>query len=235
MTDAVLCVFPHPNDESFCCAGTIASLRSRGIEVDLVTLTRGEDGILPDGISSPEELGRLREYELRAAACLLGIGMVMQLDFPDGQLGAVPPETLKDCLAERLAAKPYGALISFGPLGLTKHADHTVTHRAAADAVRALNWPGKFVFVAADRDFSNKMRLTGPETVPTHCIPVSPFTGIKLMALACHSSQPDAREYFAAVARGAGREELFHQASPSLHDSPVRADLFGSHDADIAA
>ncbi len=69
----ILCVFAHPDDESFGPAGTIARYAAQGVPVDPLTFTRGQQGARPEPVDSPEALGVLREYELRAAARVLGI------------------------------------------------------------------------------------------------------------------------------------------------------------------
>lgn len=40
----LLAVFAHPDDESFICGGTLAKYASAGVEITLVSATRGEMG-----------------------------------------------------------------------------------------------------------------------------------------------------------------------------------------------
>ena len=69
----LLAVSAHPDDESFAAGGTLALLARSGVDVLVVTATRGELGFPPDGsISDGEELARVRENELRAACEILG-------------------------------------------------------------------------------------------------------------------------------------------------------------------
>ena len=57
----MLMIFAHPDDESFGFAGTLAALHEAGVEVSLVTATRGEEGeILVPGLATRETLGRVQ-------------------------------------------------------------------------------------------------------------------------------------------------------------------------------
>jgi hypothetical protein len=41
---SLLCVVAHPDDETMLCGGLLALLASRGVKVDILSLTRGEGG-----------------------------------------------------------------------------------------------------------------------------------------------------------------------------------------------
>ena len=41
---SLLAIFAHPDDESFCAGGALATLAAAGTEVHLLCLTRGEAG-----------------------------------------------------------------------------------------------------------------------------------------------------------------------------------------------
>ena len=74
----VLFVHAHPDDETLATGALIAHLAADGVEVDLVTCSRGERGELVPGVlpadTSAQELTRVREAELAAAVAHLGIG-----------------------------------------------------------------------------------------------------------------------------------------------------------------
>ena len=58
----LLAVFAHPDDESFRCGGTLALLAQRGIQVHLLTATRGEAGSCGEPpLCLIEKLGVVRE------------------------------------------------------------------------------------------------------------------------------------------------------------------------------
>lgn len=72
----VVLVHAHPDDETLATGGLIAELADRGLEVSVLTATRGEQGeIVPgtlDGLSG-EELAAARVEEVAAAARELGV------------------------------------------------------------------------------------------------------------------------------------------------------------------
>ena len=88
----LMAVLAHPDDESLGVGGTLAKYVSEGVEVFLVTATRGDSGRYR-GLRSddPQHPGRLalaniRERELRAAASTLGVREVSILNYQDQQL-----------------------------------------------------------------------------------------------------------------------------------------------------
>ena len=84
----LMCVMAHPDDESLGVGATLARYRAEGVEIHLVTATRGERGWFgaPDGNPGLEELGKVREAELREAARVLGLASLAFLDYIDGEL-----------------------------------------------------------------------------------------------------------------------------------------------------
>ncbi len=78
MTERVLFVHAHPDDETISTGATIATLLQRGANVAVLTCTRGERGeVIPADLAhlleSPETLGDYREKELAAAMTALGV------------------------------------------------------------------------------------------------------------------------------------------------------------------
>ena len=84
----LMCVMSHPDDESLGVGATLARYRAEGVEIHLVTATRGERGWFgaPEENPGLEELGRIREAELGAAARVLGLESFAFLDYIDGDL-----------------------------------------------------------------------------------------------------------------------------------------------------
>ncbi|TMQ71397.1 MAG: PIG-L family deacetylase, partial [Candidatus Eisenbacteria bacterium] len=69
----LMAILAHPDDESLGTGGILAKSKSEGVEVSLVTATRGQSGRFLHHRSGPEHpgperLGVIREAELRAAA-----------------------------------------------------------------------------------------------------------------------------------------------------------------------
>src|SRR5262249_53361398 len=93
----LMAVLAHPDDESLGVGGTLAKYASGGIDVFLVTATRGDNGRFrgirrgdPDH-PGRQALGDIREQELRAAAATLGVREVSLLGYEDGQLDRANP------------------------------------------------------------------------------------------------------------------------------------------------
>ena len=65
----LLFCFAHPDDESFCGAGTAMRYAAAGARIVLVTATLGQRGKCGDPpVCRPEEIEATRERELREAA-----------------------------------------------------------------------------------------------------------------------------------------------------------------------
>jgi N-acetylglucosamine malate deacetylase 2 len=222
---SVLCVFAHPDDESFCCAGTIARYRREGVPFHVLTFTRGQAGKPAAPVSLIDSIGMLRESELRAAASVLDVASVRVLDYMDGKLDTVPQEELIEHVKDALDETGADTIITFGPEGLTKHDDHKTAHRVTLLAAEEYARKLRVFLVALEPDDSNG--VTGPEAQPTHRIDVTGFRGKKLAALACHASQEDARRLFTTIAEKEQDEELFHQAYPPARCDDPSTDLFG--------
>jgi N-acetylglucosamine malate deacetylase 2 len=152
---ALLALFPHPDDETFAAAGTIARCRRAGVPVALWTATDGEAGTDNRAHVAPDALARVRRLELLRAAAALGIDRVHAPAFPDGGLGELDPALLRASIRAAVAATRPTVLLTFGPEGgPNRHRDHAVVSRLVgavfaetddADTPRRLyhlSWPG---------------------------------------------------------------------------------------------
>lgn len=144
----LLCVHPHPDDESIACGGVLARAVAEGVRTVVVTCTGGEVGENLAGI----ELGDLtlvehRRRELAEAIAILGVADHRLLGYRDsGMVGTVDNEH-PECFhradleeaAVRLATivrevRP-DALVSDDENGTYGHPDHIKAHRMAVRAV----------------------------------------------------------------------------------------------------
>jgi len=231
---AVLAVFAHPDDETFRCGGTLALLARRGVRVQVVTATRGEAGSCGDPpICKPEELGSVREEELRCACGALGIAPPILLDYRDGTLqDADPGPAVAEIVALMRRHRP-GVLLTWPSHGLSGHADHCAVSRwvrAAYErvAAEASPWLGGLYHLAVPRSVAEALNLRQLQATPDEDITVSidVMEGFqeKLAAIRCHRTQlgaspileaPDdsqrlflGREHFVRAA-GQADEDLF--------------------------
>ena len=83
----LLAVFAHPDDETSAAAGTFTKYAREGVDIHVVTATRGERGDLGTGDLKIErrDLPAIREAELRAALALYGANRPILLDYRDGE------------------------------------------------------------------------------------------------------------------------------------------------------
>ena len=223
---AILCVGAHPDDEAFGPAGTIARYAAEGVQVDLLTFTKGQHGTRLPPLATPEDLGLLREQELRAAAKVLGVRELTVLDYMDGQLDQAPVDELAAHVSRALERGGADTMISFGPTGITRHGDHIAVHKAVRQAIERSSSPLRLFYQAVEGEFAERLQVEGPEREPTHRIDISAYLHLKLTALACHSSQEDAREFFLELVKHGQSEEPFHRALPPATDGRMRRDLF---------
>ena len=151
-TPTLMAVLAHPDDDSLGVGGTLAKYASDGVEVFLVTATRGDGGRYrghrADDSRHPGRaaLATIREAELRAAASVLGVREVSLLDYSDQQLDrATPREAVASIVGHLRRVRP-DVVVTFGPDGAYGHPDHvaisqftTAATVAAADAAFALD------------------------------------------------------------------------------------------------
>ena len=232
----LLAVFAHPDDESFGVGGTLAKYAAGGARVALICATRGEGGLVGDPpLCRPEELGRLREDELRAACAVLGIRTVRLLGCLDGQVSACANSSLGARLAEAVRELRPQVVLTFGPDGISGHPDHVAVGAAtrkaislAADAgwvppgVNGISrpWAGARLYYVV-RSRATAACCGGPatdsdEAAATARVDVGRHIETKLRAMRCHRSQP---QPFTDLPERELRErlrwELFRLAEPA--------------------
>jgi LmbE family N-acetylglucosaminyl deacetylase len=124
-------VAPHPDDETLGFGAAAATLQSRGVTVQVVSVTDGDASYpgLPD--RERRELARIRRTELHGATGVLGLPPPISLGLPDGMISTYLCE-LADVLTTLLAKTP-GAWCAATWRG-DGHPDHEAVGAAAAVA-----------------------------------------------------------------------------------------------------
>ena len=223
MRKSILLVFAHPDDESFGVAGTAAKYSLQGIQVDLICATKGEVGMrlnVPENIDT----GTAREAELRTAAKIIGIRDIYFLGYLDGALDKVGSGKVANKVFRLMKTLQPGAVITFGPDGITGHPDHIAIGMATTAAFQKL--------VAADKEARKLYYVTIPEssaevndfsgitTRPdaevTTEIDIGDFIEIKIKAIAAHRSQQDSADFIEFLKSGESdfaRKEFFYLKS----------------------
>ena len=154
MTQRLLAVFAHPDDESFGPSATLAVHSAAGVDVHIVTMTDGAAGAPAPGFPEGPELALIRHGELVAAAEALG-ATLHHLDYRDsGYIGdprADDPAAFSNIdpagpiteLVRLIRAVRPQVVLSHDENGGYFHPDHIRTHEvvkaaflAAGDAVK---------------------------------------------------------------------------------------------------
>ena len=126
----LMAILAHPDDESLGVGGTLAKYATEGVDVALLTATRGERGRFHGHRAEEEEhpgaaaLAGIREQELRAAVSVLGVRRVSLLDYPDQQLACANPHEAIASIACELRRSRPDVVVTFGPDGAYGHPDH---------------------------------------------------------------------------------------------------------------
>ena len=243
MTFRLAAVFAHPDDDTHGVGGILA-MEGDKVDYTLVVVSSGEAGEIADAsLAMPDTLGKVREEEELESLGVLGVQdpHVRFLRYPDGAVADAPREELVDRIAEILAAARPHVVVTFGPEGVTKHADHIAVGQAATEAFHRLQ------AAAQDRGFQRLLYVAIPQSelerywsilkergvevdpdsafmprgVPDHAITVKvdcrSVIERKLEALAAHRTQAFEDESFPEeLQREAFAYEWFVQAWPPV-------------------
>ena len=153
----LMAILAHPDDESLGNGGTLARYAAEGVEVTLITATRGQRGWFGDPAENPglKALGDVRAAELRAAAAQLGLKEVILLEHVDGEFDQADTEQVTCELVSHIRRVQPQVVLTFGADGAYGHPDHmTVSQLTTAAVVRA-----------ADPRFGHRCTTRGPHAV----------------------------------------------------------------------
>ena len=137
----LLAVLAHPDDESLGFGGTLAKYAAEGVDIHLLTATRGDAGRYrghrPGETDHPGQaaLGAIRETELRAAASVLGVRELSLLDYRDQQLDRANPHEVIAAIGSHVRRVRPEVVVTFGPDGAYGHPDHIAISQFATAAI----------------------------------------------------------------------------------------------------
>lgn len=121
----VVCIAPHPDDETIGCGGALARHAERGDAVTVLVATSGERSQ-----ADSDDLAARREAEVVEACVALGLAdPPVLLRLPDGDL-----ESHVEALASRIADAAATAATVYVPSLLDPHPDHLAANLAVAQA-----------------------------------------------------------------------------------------------------
>lgn len=156
-------------------------------------------GSIPLGLTlcRTEELGGVREQELRCACASLGIAPPNFLGYLDGRLvEANEKKAVARIIAEIYKLRPQ-VLLTWPPNGLSGHPDHVVvshwTKLAYEGVAMGSKAPSALYHLAIPYSVANKLDLSQLHSIPDEevslTIDVSKVWKQKLTAIYCHRTQ----------------------------------------------
>lgn len=185
MEKHVVVILPHPDDEAFGAAGTIARFREEGVPVTYLCGTLGEMGrnMGNPTFATRETLPKIRKEELIAACETLDIELNM-LGYRDKTLEfEAREEVAKDLLARLEKIEPSLVITHYPDHAV--HPDHNAFGAAAIEAVRLMD-ADKRPKVWAQAITNTRVEDIGEADVS---IDITPFFEKKLATIMAHTSQ----------------------------------------------
>ena len=201
----LLVTVAHPDDEAFGCGSVLAHAQRRGVESVVVCATRGELGEPSPGLCltppSPEQLGAIREAELRQATALLGVARVevlgwtdsgMDGDAPAGSLCAADPAEVEAAIARVLEAERPDVVVTLD--ASDGHRDHAVVRDATLAAVEGASHPPTAVYLwclprSLMQEFTGVDHLGTPDDDITTVVESTALLDLRWQAMRAHRSQ----------------------------------------------
>ena len=154
----LLGVWAHPDDEAYLSAGLMALARRHGSRVVVATATAGELGS-PDPTWPDERVAGLRRRELAASLSELGVTEHRFLGAPDGGCDTLAPGRGEAWVRSLIEDVDPGTIVTFGPDGMTGHADHQAVSRWTTRAWEASGRPCRLWY--ATRTIEHRIRWRG--------------------------------------------------------------------------
>jgi len=131
----IMGVFAHPDDETFSMAGAFRRYHNQGVRTALVCATRGEAGEISDpGLVTGQNLGQIREQELREACRIMGVDDLSFLNYRDGTLHDANPAEATGRLVRQIRRLRPQVIVTFAANGGYGHPDHMAIHRLTVAA-----------------------------------------------------------------------------------------------------
>ncbi|MBM7702006.1 bacillithiol biosynthesis deacetylase BshB2 [Metabacillus iocasae] len=188
MEGHVLVVFPHPDDEAFGAAGTIALARKKGTSVTYACGTLGEMGrnMGRPLFANRETLPQIRKKELQDVCQVLDIEDLRMLGLRDKTLEFLNVEEFADQIGAIIDEVKPTYIITHYP-GFAVHPDHNATGAATLRAVERMPVDKRPVVLC--HAFSNDRleHIGEPDVV----IDIREVRDIKIQALKAHRSQTE--------------------------------------------
>lgn len=185
MESHVVVIFPHPDDEAFGAAGTIAKFREQGVPVTYLCGTLGEMGRNMGNpiFATRESLPNFRKEELLAACNVLDVNLHM-LGYRDKTLEFESRNKIAEHLLTYLEEIQPSLVITHYP-GHAVHPDHDAFGAAAIEAVQRME-ASKRPKVWAQAITNTRVEDLGQ---PDITLDITPYFEKKFETILAHQSQ----------------------------------------------
>lgn len=201
----LVAVMPHPDDESYSTAGTLAISVKAGADVTLVCATRGEAGWVRGrpGLARAD-VAELRTAELHDACNAIGLPAPRFLDWADGEVDTLGSRRRLAELGAVIDELAPDVIITLADDGVYGHRDHialTATCRQLVGTHRLLlaDFPTGLFAPLARHFVAQAPHLLSEDIEPDSlglapgmadlCIDIESVAGDKRCAIGCHESQ----------------------------------------------
>ena len=202
MEQHVLVVFPHPDDETFGCGGTIAQFAKSGVPVTYICATLGQMGrnMGKPFFATRESLATIRAAELEKACEAIGIQRVIKLGLRDKTIEFEDPDLLCARIEQTLREIRPTLVLTHYP-GYAVHPDHNSLGEVTIRAISRLSVQERPIVYAHAfaRDCEG---VLGPPDIVND---ISSVSEIKLAAVRAHRSQ--SQMFLSRIASGQLKEK----------------------------
>jgi LmbE family N-acetylglucosaminyl deacetylase len=183
MSNKVLVIAPHPDDEVLGCGGTIARHTAHGDEVQVAVVSRGAAEMY--SLAEEEQV----RHELADAHTILGVTAVHFLDFPAPKLDTIPGYQLADAI--RQVIKSFHPNIVYLPHRGDIHADHQAVFQATLVAARPINHcpVQKLLCYETLSETEWSPPFGNDAFIPTVFVDITNYLELKLKAMACYQAE----------------------------------------------
>ncbi len=150
----LVCIFAHPDDESFGPSGTI-HLYTKTHEVYLICVTNGDAG-KNSHTDKTTPLAEIRQAELRESSKFLGTKKVFFLNYADGSLNNLQYHEIADKIKKITDELKPEILMTFEPRGVSGHLDHVAVSMIASYVFEKSDYAKKIMYFCISREQSAK-------------------------------------------------------------------------------
>jgi LmbE family N-acetylglucosaminyl deacetylase len=225
MSQSILIIAAHPDDEVLGCGGTIAKLINQGFKAHVAFMADGVSSRNIDQIVHEEDL-HIRRLAAQKACEILGVTSVSFGNFPDNRMDEV---ALLDIirLIEKLIAEHRPDTV------FTHHAgdvnvDHSRTHKAVVTACRPQPGHSVKTLLSFEIPSSTEWQLSGsaPAFLPNWFVDISDTLVLKLNAIKAYDAEMRAWPHPRSLK---GIEYLAHWRGATIGVDAAEAFILGRH------